>query len=210
MTDAESISPSPPNRCTLSSHKNAISVKPNLPRVAVNQDELSHSAASGQVKADEKALQRPKSRQSSAAVPRQCKVKCREDSHALQQPDLMCFNKESTDIPESNMEQGTALQVTSQQPDAFLCMGSAKASENCQGASLEQGTTPTLEKLQYKKNDKSSSVPGPQGLNDPADQIRLGKAQKLRELLKQEMSKERVSNMPFPLKFGVSVTKQCL
>lgn len=162
------------------------------------KDETSHSTATLQVKADCKTPHRSKGRQCSTAFPRQCKVKREEDNHALQQQSTMCLNKENTNNPESNTKQSTALKVTSPQIDP-LSMDSSKASENSQGTSSpEQDAAPTLEKLKNKQVHKDSTAMRPQGLYDPADRIRLGKAQKLRELLKQEIYKERVSSMPFP------------
>ncbi|XP_062410589.1 transcription factor TFIIIB component B'' homolog isoform X2 [Sardina pilchardus] len=179
------------NRCTLPSHKRATSVKFSPPRVTINTDETTPSTAFVQAKANSKAPQKPMVRQSSTAVPKQCRSRQREDIHIQQQPNIMSLNKENTEILESNTEEERALKVSSLQPDSLLGMDDSKVSEVEPASSSEQDMTLTSEKVRSKWTNKDSSAMRPQGLNDPADRIRLGKAQKLRELLKLEIYKER-------------------
>ncbi|XP_076141046.1 uncharacterized protein LOC143123479 isoform X3 [Alosa pseudoharengus] len=192
ITHDKTTSPqSPSNRCTLSSHKHSTSVKSSLPRITINTDETTPSTAFVQAKANYKAPQKPKVRQSSTADPKQCRLRHREDIHIQQQPDIMSLNKENKEILESNTEEERALKVSSLQPDSFLGIDGSKVSEVEPTVSSEQDITLTSEKDNYKWTNKDSSAMRPQGLNDPADRIRLGKAQKLRELLKLEIYKER-------------------
>ncbi|XP_031433819.1 transcription factor TFIIIB component B'' homolog isoform X4 [Clupea harengus] len=210
--DSETTGPqsTSPHRRTLSPRNLATSVKSIRPKVSINTDETLPSTASvpvkadgrvaintdgtlpSTVKADGKAPHRPRGRQRPAAVPRQSRVNHSEDiqSHAQQQPDINSFNK-GKEQGESNSEEEIALkETTSPQSDPFSCMQSLKDSEVSKPrSSSEQDPTPTPEKASYKQTNKSLSAM--RGLNDPADLIRLGKAQKLREMLKLEVCKER-------------------
>lgn len=219
--DSETTGPqsTSPHRRTLSPRNLATSVKSIRPKVSINTDETLPSTASvpvkadgrvaintdgtlpSTVKADGKAPHRPRGRQRPAAVPRQSRVNHSEDiqSHAQQQPDINSFNK-GKEQGESNSEEEIALkETTSPQSDPFSCMQSLKDSEVSKPrSSSEQDPTPTPEKASYKQTNKSLSAM--RGLNDPADLIRLGKAQKLREMLKLEVCKERVSSVSSLLK----------
>ncbi|KAL2099828.1 hypothetical protein ACEWY4_004222 [Coilia grayii] len=198
-TDNDTPSPQPPSpqTSTSSSKSCTTSVKPFSSRSTANT-EIVPSTSSEQVKADDKVSRRPKSRPTLPAVPRQSKVKPREDvkRHAQQQKDIKSLEKGNAEILELDVfETGASKEGSSATPHTTSTSEKLKDKETAVSSASEKlkdketAVSSASEKVKHKQTEVKSTTR--HSLNDPADLIRLGKAKKLRELLKLEICKER-------------------